>query len=249
VTGVGLEEHAVLDVVDDDGAVGLVMRDVADGLLPAGRPVSRASISQLLEAVTVMHECMREVEAVGPCTPQDRYLLLSPSVVANFTDDPSPIPKLALVGWEQFFERAPGQVGECVRRLHADVETLTRRLNDYPTPIIHGDLHAGNVAAFEHEIVLLDWGLLTTRAPASVEFAYYFAMRHYHAPSALTSDELVDAWAMAAPRTASSELALALLGSVVMFGWSLALRAASDPAAQDEFEWWMRRAAIGADQL
>lgn len=240
--------HAVLDVVDEEGAVGIVMRDVSAGLPPQGRHVSRASTRQLIEATTVMHQHMRDVADVGLCTPEDRYLLLSPQVVATGRDDPSPIPQFALAGWERFFELVPDHLGDSVRRLHDDVRPLTMRLEQYPTTIIHGDLHTGNVALFRDEIVLLDWGLLTTRAPASVEFAYYLAMRDHHASTELTRDELVDVWTTVT-QTDPGELSLSLLGSVVMFGWSLALRATSGPVGQEEFDWWMDHATKGADQL
>lgn len=242
--------HPILEVIGDCGdEVGLVMRDVTEGLLQAGRRVTRAEIRRLLEATSAMHRALRDVEVAGLCSPEDRYLLLSPDVVAEASSEQNAIRRRALAGWARFFQMAPAGISDAVTTLHGDIRQLTSRLQRFPTTIIHGDLHFANVAMLPNEVVLLDWGLLTTRAPASTEFAYFLMMRNHHAPAGATLDELVAEYLAVAPETPPGELALALLGSVVMFGWALALRAVTGPAGDEELRWWLDHAAAGLDEL
>ena len=226
----------------------LIMRDVGQGLFPAGAVIPREVSRRLLTGVAGVHRAFlgRRVEGLSGLA--ERYKLLSPAVARMELAASNPIPRRVLEGWPVFAEIVPQDVGDAVFKVLERPETLAGELMKHDWTLIHGDLQPANLGLDGERIILLDWGLLTTLAPPAVEWAYYLHMRTRHALIAASPEELIEDF-KGCSRELWDERAwkLALLGSLVMFGWSKALAVKLSPEgpreeAERDLQWWIRGA-------
>jgi hypothetical protein len=243
----GVVDHAVL-AVEPAGEHGskVVMRDVSAGLFAAGRRLSRADSRRILAAAAELHGAFRWGSRPEGLTPlAELYRFLSPSVTARFARDAA-VPALALRGWDRFGDLVPDEVAAAVARVHEHPETLARLLTRRTCTLVHGDLKLANLGFRDGRVVVLDWGSLTTWAPAAVDFAWFLAV-NAASIDATQDDLLADIRAAGGADHDEDALRLALLGALAQLGWEKALGATDSPderVCQREragLVWWSAR--------
>jgi aminoglycoside phosphotransferase (APT) family kinase protein len=67
----------------------------------------------------------------------------------------------------------PADVAAAVSRVHDQPYELAAQLSSHPSTLVHGDLKLANLGFLGERVVVLDWGSLTTWAPAAVDYAWY----------------------------------------------------------------------------
>ena len=222
----------------------MVMRDVTEALVPAGRLLSRAQSRRVTTAVSELHRAFAGVAVEGMCPLVDRLAFLTPAAVRGVSDHP--LRELVLEGWSRFAELAPANVGGPVLELLDRPGRLAAALGRHPRTLLHGDLKVANLGFTASAVVLLDWGTLTTMGPAALDHAWYLAINGAAIDAGL-DDLLGDVRSALGPQDREA-LPLALLAQLVLLGWEKALGATSDDpeTAQREragLTWWCERAA------
>lgn len=222
----------------------VVMRDVADALVPDGQLLTRQQGRRLLSAVAALHDAFADRRVEGLCPIVDRLSFLAPSAVRGL--DHHPLRDVVLDGWDRFAELAPAEVGDAVLELLERPGQLAAALSDYPDTLLHGDLKVANVGFDGATVVLIDWGTLTGMGPAALDHAFCLALNGAAIDASL-DDLLADVESVLTPDDRHA-LPLALLGQLVTFGWEKALGATSeDPATRAReragMSWWCARAA------
>lgn len=163
---------------------------------------------------------------------------------------PEPVPRIAAGGWERFFALAPKPVGTGVGELLHDVAPLASALRSTPSCFLHGDWKASNLGTGpDGRTVLIDWVYLG-EGPACHEIGWYLALNRSKLPAGRTKERAIEDFRIALERHGVStaewwdrQLHLALLGTLVQFGWEKAL------GDEDELAWWCDTAARGLELL
>jgi hypothetical protein len=114
-----------------------------------------------------------------------------------------------------------------------------------------GSGSSGNclVAEASGTVVMLDWGTLTTMGPAALDHAWYLAINAARLPESKEAAIGTYARALTERGVATAgwfdrQVALALLGGFVQFGWEKALGGTGP-----ELAWWEARALDGLPLL
>jgi len=232
----------------------IVMRDVADELIPVGdEPVSEEVHVACIERLADLSASMWGWrDDVGLLPPHQRWEYFAPGPLQGERDlgFPEPVPRIALEGWERFATRVPAAVHEMVRSLHTDVMPLACALAATPTTFLHGDWKFGNLGlGRDGRTILIDW-TYGGEGPACHELAWYLALNRARLPKGHTKESTIDAFRDALQRRGidtdgwwDRQLGLCLLGALVQFGWEKAY------GDQDELDWWVDRAVEGARWL
>lgn len=241
-------DHAIL-AVEPDGAGGwrVGMADVSEAVFPRRRRLSHAEGRRLLAAAAELHGAFRgrpRPDGLAPLA--ELYRFLSPQVARRFAAQAS-VPRSAVRGWETFAELVPADVAAAVARIHQRPEALAQVLTRRACTLVHGDLKLANLGFRGDRVVVLDWGTLTSWAPAAVDFAWFLAVNGARIDA--THDELLaDVEAAAGTGHDGDAMRLALLGALAQLGWEKALRAteAVDAAVRhrerEGLAWWSARA-------
>jgi hypothetical protein len=161
---------------------------------------------------------------------------------------PERVPQIAEEGWVRFGERAPDAVTAGVEELRRDPNPLADALRVTPSCLLHGDVKASNTGtAADGRTVLIDWAYVG-EGPACHELGWYLALNRVKLPA--SKEETIDAFRAALERHGvdtggwwERQLGLALLGTVVQFGWEKAL------GDDDELAWWCGAAEEGLGLL
>lgn len=161
---------------------------------------------------------------------------------------PERVPAMAAEGWERFAARAPADVAGVVDELRRDVTPLAVALRATPSCLLHGDPKASNMGiAGDGRIVLIDWAYVG-EGPPGHDVGWYLALNRAKLP--VSKEATVDAFRTALERYGvdtggwwERQLGLALLGTVVQFGWEKAL------GDGEELAWWCDAAREGARRL
>jgi len=238
----------------EDGAIGLLMRNVAESMLPDRRePMSTEHEERLLGALAAMHARFWDSPAIA----QPPWLaaaptligLLAPAAVAALpTEDRAhPVIARAIAGWEAAFRHLPAAQAAVLRQ---PVEALAARGRDLPDTLVHGDCKVANVAFLpDGGVAAFDWAL-AARAPATLELGWYLAVNASRVSENKTAafaryrvalDRALGARAPddAAWRRIETESALA---GAAMLLWSKALALEEGaPQARAEWEWYVER--------
>ncbi|MDQ4069692.1 MAG: aminoglycoside phosphotransferase family protein [Actinomycetota bacterium] len=157
---------------------------------------------------------------------------------------PERVPAIAAGGWECFADRAPRSVARLVDDLRRDATPLAAALRATPSCLLHGDPKASNMGtAADGRTVLVDWAYVG-EGPACHELGWYLALNRAKLPA--SKEETIEDFRTALARHGvdtggwwDRQLGLALLGTVVQFGWEKALGDA------DELAWWCEAAREG----
>jgi hypothetical protein len=241
-------DHAILAVEPDGAGVWRVaMADVSEALFPRRRRLSRAEGRRLLAAAAELHGAFSgrpRPDGLAPLA--ELYRFLSPQAARRFAAQAS-VPRSAVRGWACFAELVPADVAAAVARIHERPIALAQVLTRRACTLVHGDLKLANLGLRGDRVVVLDWGTLTSWAPAAVDFAWFLAVNGARIDA--THDELLaDVEAAAGTGHDGDTMRLALLGALAQLGWEKALRAteAVDAAVRhrerEGLAWWSARA-------
>ena len=242
--------HGILEVATSERGSILVMEDLTGSvfadpaaLVPAQRAVLRAAAG--------IHGSSREPPTTGLCSLADYYGFLSPIVTSRYTQHHE-VPRLAVEGWGRFADLVPHDVSSSIGALHADVSPLSTALQARPSTFVHGDLKVANLGCRGEQVIILDWGTLSTWAPPAVDYAWYLAING--AALGRHPAELLDEISDLPDVVDEVALRLALLGATLQLGWEKALGATSDDEHVRERErrgltWWSDQVRTALDLL
>jgi hypothetical protein len=228
----------------DDGWV-LVMRDIADALLPNDRVLTREESRRILAAASALHGVFRGERVAGLCSLTDHLSLFSPQTAALERDSGNPIFSWVERGWSHFAEVVPEDIAEAMRAIHARPQELATELERCETTLIHGDLWLSNIGLRPERVIVLDWGL-ATQAPPAFEFTLYLTGAWSRIDA--TRDELLDDIRAACGVWHDERaLQLSLVASFAEYGWNKALDAVDHSDAvirareAADLAWWVDR--------
>lgn len=225
----------------------VLLRDVADLLVPDDdTPLPLDQHLRFLDHMAALHAALWEWrDTVGLSPAASRYNEFSALAIAAelARPDPAAVPVIAHQGWQRFAERAP-VLSDPVLALADDPSPLLAALAGTPSCFLQGDWKLGNLGSHpDGRTVLLDWAVPGRGAPCS-ELTWYLALNRARLPQ--SKEDAIDAYRAALERhgvpTAGwwdRQLALAMLGALVQFGWEKALGDA------DELDWWCDGAREG----
>jgi hypothetical protein len=232
-------DHAVLEVQPSAGGAIVVMRDVSAYLAPDGQMPSSLH-RRVLAAAAQLHAAFEGSPVRQLCALPAYYTFLSPAVCARFAADHE-VPRLALEGWTRFHDIVAGDVAQAIAEVHADPGPLVDALLARNCTLVHGDLKLANLGEHAGQVIVLDWGTLTTWAPPAVDHAWYLAINaaalgaHY--------DRIIAD--IRARQREHDDIAqrLALIGAFAQLGWEKALGAtARDVETRHReragLDWW-----------
>jgi hypothetical protein len=218
----------------------LLLRDVGDCLVAEDAALDRVQHALFLEHMAALHARFWGFrDDVGLLAPAIRCQLLSPMTAAIETArGTTGVPALLADGWARLDAVAP-RVAPLLRDLAATPYPLTEALARTPQTLIHGDWKAGNLGTLpDGRTVLLDWAFPAADSPL-VDLAWYLAVNcdrlpepkdaaieRYRAALHAAGVDTMTWWDVALP--------LALLGALVLLGWSKT----EDVA---ELGWWLDR--------
>jgi hypothetical protein len=248
-------DHAVVAVTLGLGRNGwggaLLMRDVSEWLLPEGDATVPLEVHLgLLDHMAALHARFwgfRDTFGLLPLG--QRYTFFSSGMVdvERARGFPQAVPRIADEGWRRF-SALDDPVARRVWALHGDSAPLVAALEATPQTFVQGDWKMGNLGRHpDGRTILLDWAY-PGEAPPTVELAWYLALNAARLPHA--KEDAAEAYRGALERRGVAtagwwdrQLALALLGGLVLFGWEKVL------GAEDELGWWLARAEEGLAYL
>jgi hypothetical protein len=230
----------------------LLMHDIGAYLVPPGDdPISLEQHRDFLDHMAAMHAAFWNAGDEIDCIPMtNRYLELSPwlAIVEAELGSDHVVPRLVAQGWERLREIAPS-TSAIVEPLAWDPTPLVAALTATPLTLVHGNWKFGNLGTDpDGRTIVIDWENPGRGAPTS-DLAWYLAINSARLPE---SKELaieayrasLEARGIETDAWWDTQIALTLLGGLVLFGWEKAL---GGPGA--ELDWWSAHAERGADQL
>jgi hypothetical protein len=238
-------------IAPEDRGAAILMRDVGPWLVPEGNePISVEQHRRFLDHMAEFHAAFWGWEdTIGLVPLSDRYAWFTAEVTAceEALGSGAAVPRIAAEGWRRLPAASP-RLAEIVLPLLRDHDPLVAALTATPQTFVQGDWKMGNLGSHpDGRTILIDWAV-PGRAPPCVEIAWYIALNRRRLPQ--TKEQTIAAYRGALERlgieTASwwdTQIALALLGAVVQFGWE---KAYDEP---DELAWWEERAVAGARHL
>jgi Phosphotransferase enzyme family len=230
----------------------LLMRDVTPWLVPATDAlIPLAQHTRFLRHMAALHAefwaCGEEFEVVPA---MHRYLELSPWMAAAEAAAGSPhlVPRLVAQGWPLLAEVAPA-VAAVVTPLAHDPGPLVEALAATPQTFVHSNWKLDNLGTDDAgRTVLLDWEQPGRGAPLS-DLAWYLAINCRRLPQSKEASiaayrEALEARGIDTGPWWDRQLALCLLGALVLFGWEKALG-----GYDEELAWWETHAVPAAALL
>ena len=245
-------DHAVVGAAPGVGRNGwgcaFLMRDISDHLASTGDEQFPAhqheSFIDHLARMCASTWGWRD--DVGLMPYEARWTFTGPGVVESERGRQDPERVVALVGdgWGRFEARVPRALVDAIHTLRVDVTPLATALADTPSCFLHGDWKASNLGTGpDGRTILIDWVYLG-EGPACHELGWYLALNRQKLPT--PKEQVIVDFRAALERHGVStdgwwerQLDLALLGTVVQFGWE---KAFGDDA---ELAWWCDRAERG----
>jgi hypothetical protein len=249
-------DHTIAGVAHDpaSGTTALLMRDVADYLVPVDRGrIPLAQHRRFLNHMAALHATFLgftedEARRLGLLRPGDRYTVLTPAMAEREAADgrTDPVPRLIVDGWRALRRAAP-EAAEYARAVATDPAPLAEAMAETPMTLVHGDWKAGNLGTLpDGRTILLDWAWPGRDGPC-VDLAWYLAVNCDLLPE--PKEAAIEAFrdalhrhGVATDRWWDRQLSLALLGAFVQLGWSKT----RDPV---ELDWWLRRVLPTARQV
>lgn len=229
-----LVDHGIIAAARGVGRNGwwaaLLMRDVSGELVPPGdNPFPEEDHASFIDHLAGL--CARTWgwrDDVGLLAYGDRWRFFGPDVLdwERRLGWPEPVPRIAAEGWLRFADRATGPVARSVDDLRHDVTPLAAALASTPSCLLHGDWKASNLGtAPDGRTVLIDWAYVG-EGPAGHELGWYLALNRAKLPVGHSRERVIEDFGAALVRHGvptgrwwDRQLRLALLGTVVQFGW------------------------------
>jgi hypothetical protein len=244
-------DHCFAGIASQRRGAAILMRDVRPRLVPEGD--GRIPLEQhlrFLDHMAGLHAAFWEWEdTIGLVPLSGRYAFFTAEVTAceEALGSGAQVPQIAAEGWRRLPLVSP-RLADIVLPLLRDADPLVSALEATPQTFVHGDWKMGNLGSHsDGRTILLDWAV-PGRAPACVELAWYVTLNRRRLPH--SKEETINAYRAALERHGVDtapwwdlQVALALLGAAVQFGWE---KSYDEPA---EIEWWEERAVEGARHL
>jgi hypothetical protein len=228
------------------------MRDVTPWLVPAtDAPITLDQHARFLRHMAALHaefwECGPEFDVVPA---MHRYLELSPwtATAEAAVGSAHLVPQLVAKGWPLLAQVAPAAAAVVTPLAH-DPGPLVEALAATPHTFVHSNWKLDNLGTDDAErTVLLDWEQPGCGAPLS-DLAWYLAINCRRLPQA--KEDSITAYRQALESCGidtgpwwERQLALCLLGALVLFGWEKAFG-----GYDEELEWWETKAVRAAALL
>jgi Phosphotransferase enzyme family len=249
-------DHGVVGVAGGLGRNGwggaILMRNLSAELVPAGNELValQRHLSYIDDLAALSARMLGWHDDVGLMPLVSRWTWFNPSCLEVEAERgwPEPVPRLAREGWARFAERVRPDVLQVVEDLRRDPSSLVTAVQDTPTTFVHGDWKFGNVGtAADGRTVLIDW-TYPGEAPPCFELAWYLSINRARLPQ--SKEDTIEAFRGALERHGvetvgwfERQVAVCLLGNLVIFGWEKAL------GDDDELAWWCDRVPEGAAML
>ena len=225
----------------DDGWL-ITTRDVSADLFPD--EMTLAHWTQVIDALTALHERFAGRTPDGLCSVEDRLGILSEKMALAEIDGSDRYPKLILHGWREVPRLLPRDLAGAILALAREPEPLVRALSADPLTLIHGDATSTNLGLRDGRLIALDWAL-AARAPAELEFTWLLGS------TGPLRDEVLDAVRVAVGAGGHERrLRIALLFEFIFELAQLAYPVVTGPPENDaaalaDFSWWLSRAREG----
>ncbi len=214
--------------------------------------LSEADHLAFVDALAALHATFWSWTDDAGLTPlANRFLMFSPWMleVEEARGFPAAVPVIARDGWLRLRQVAP-QMSAVLQPLARDPSPLVDALATTPSTLVHGDVKLGNLGRRpDGRVVLIDWAL-PGQGVAGMEIAYYVAINRARVPPAFTREATIAEYRAGLERRGVAtapwwdrQLALGLLGMMVLLGWEKAL------GPPDELAWWEARVLEGAEVL
>jgi hypothetical protein len=241
-------DHAVVamevDGTGDDAVLSMLMRDVADALVPEGDTVvSAAQHGGFVDSLAVLSATFWgwQDSIGGLTTMEQRVRFFAPDNIApelEVDDVPGPI-AAADRGWTLLASRSP-ELHAVATALHDRPELVTAPLASLPATFLHGDWKMGNLGTHpDGRTVLLDWAYPGS-GPACWDLWHYIALNRARLPE--SKEATVERFRAALERRGvattgwwEAQLDLCCTGMMATFGWEKAL------GDEPELRWWEGR--------
>jgi hypothetical protein len=230
----------------------LLMRDVTPWLVPAtDAPVEPGQHERFLRHMAALHaafwDCGPDFDVVPA---MHRYLELSPWTASAEAAAGSAhlVPQLVGRGWPLLAEVAPA-AAKVLTPLAYDPGPLVEALAATPQTFVHSNWKLDNLGTDDAgRTVILDWEQ-PGRGAALSDLAWYLAINCRRLPSSKEASIEVYRGALEACGIDTEpwwdrQLALCLLGAMVLFGWEKALG-----GYDEELAWWETKIMPGAALL
>lgn len=237
-----------------EGARGAVlMRDIGPWLVPEGDgTVTEADHLAFIDHLAALHaEFWGWTDDIGLAAFPNRFFMFSPWMIACEAERgfPSPVPAIARDGWARLPELAP-RAAAVLEPLGLDPSPLSAALEATPQTFVHGDTKLGNLGRHpDGRTILIDWAL-PGQSVGGLEVAHYLALNRARIPAGFTPEATIAEYRAALERRGidtgpwwERQVALSLLGIMVLLGWEKAL------GPPDDLAWWEARVLEGAEVL
>jgi hypothetical protein len=234
------------------GGCSLLMRDVTPWLVPAtDAPITLDQHARFLRHMAALHaefwECGPEFDVVPA---MHRYLELSPwtATAEAAVGSAHLVPQLVAKGWPLLAQVAPAAAAVVTPLAH-DPGPLVAALAATPHTFVHSNWKLDNLGTDDAErTVLLDWEQPGRGAPLS-DLAWYLAINCRRLPQAKEDSitayrEALESHGIDTGPWWERQLALCLLGALVLFGWEKAFG-----GYDEELAWWESKAVRAAALL
>jgi hypothetical protein len=228
------------------------MHDVARWLVPAtDAPMTLAQHLRFLSHMAALHAAFWDCGAECDVVPaMHRYLELSPWTARAEAAVGSAhlVPKLVARGWPLLAQVAPA-AAVVVTPLAENPGPLVDALAATPQTFVHSNWKLDNLGTDdEGRTVVLDWEQPGRGAPLS-DLAWYLAINCRRLPQSKeaaveTYRDALEGYGIDTTPWWDRQLALCLLGALVMFGWEKALG-----GYDEELAWWESKAVRAAPLL
>jgi hypothetical protein len=233
------------------GGCAVLMHDVGRWLVPVNDdPIPLDQHQRFLSHMAALHaefwECGPEVDVVPT---MHRYLELSPwlAEAEAGTGSDHLVPQLVGKGWPMLAAVAPAAAA-VAGPLARDPSRLVEALADTPQTFVHSNWKLDNLGSDDQDrTVLLDWEQ-PGRGAALTDLAWYLAINCRRLPESKEYSIAgyragLEACGIDTEPWWDRQLALSLLGALVLFGWEKALG-----GYDEELAWWETR-AVQAEPL
>jgi hypothetical protein len=247
-------DHTTVGAARQDGHGAVLMRDVAEWLVPPGdAPVTPDQHLQFLDHLAAMHAAAWDWDdTVGLVPVANRYSFFGPAAMAceAALGFPQPVPAIAVDGWRRLDDASP-ELADALRPLRDAPWPLFDALAETPSTLLHGDTKFTNTGmSADARTVLVDWSMTGTGPPVA-EVVHSLALNRARIPAGYGRDVTVDAYRAALERhgidTApwfERQLALCLVGVMLQLAWEKAF-----DETGEELAWWRDRTIDTAREL
>lgn len=249
-------DHGVLGVANGLGRNGwgaaILMRDLSDEMVPAGddplRLDQHLSFLDDLAALSARLWGWRDTVGLLPLAQRWGWFNEHCLDAEKARGWPDAVPRIAADGWARFAERAPDAVVRVINELRHGQDALVAAVRTTPLTFLHGDWKLGNVGtARDGRTVLIDW-TYPGEGPAAFDLAWYLCLNSARLPQ--SKEQAIESFrrsleghGIATDGWYDRQVAICLLGALVIFGWEKAL------GDERELGWWCDRALEGGRLL